>query len=96
MVQDWLESIADKRLLDSETTDERMAAFERARESALEMQRVALKAASRELHKARRERRYDPADVDAVQADLDRVILGTKRSVLARPSKVIKMEREQR
>ena len=96
MVQDWLESIADKRLLDSETTDERMATFERARESALEMQRVALKAASRELHKARRERRYDPADVDAVQADLDRVILGTKRSVLARPSQVIKMEREQR
>lgn len=96
MVQNWLDSIAEKRLLDSETTDERMATFERARESALEMQRVALKAASRELHKARRERRYDPADVDAVQADLDRVILGTKRSVLARPSQVIKMEREQR
>lgn len=92
MVQEWLNSITEQRLQDPESTDERMAAFERARESAIEMQKVALKAASSELHRARRERQYNPADVDAVQADLDRLIVASKRNVLARPSQMVKWE----
>ena len=41
---------------------------------------------SRELQQARRERRYNPSDVDAVLADLDRLILARDRKALTGPS----------
>ena len=44
------------------------------------------RAASRELQQARRERKYNPADVDAVIADLDRLILARDRKALTAPS----------
>ena len=86
MVQEWLDSIAEKRLQDPEGSEERKQAFKRARAGALQMQEVALRAASRELQQARRERQYNPADVDAVLADLDKLILARDRSALAAPS----------
>ena len=39
-----------------------------------------------ELQQARRERQYNPADVDAVLADLDKLILARDRNALAAPS----------
>ena len=61
-------------------------AFDRARAGAAQLQEVALRAASRELQQARRERKYNPADVDAVLADLDRLILARNRKALTAPS----------
>ena len=86
MVQEWLDSIAEKRLQDPEGSEERKEAFLRARAGAVQMQEVALRAASRELQQARRERRYNPSDVDAVLADLDRLILARDRKALTGPS----------
>ncbi|MEH0147775.1 sodium:proton antiporter [Corynebacterium sp. Q4381] len=91
IVQDWLDSVAERRVMDPEGSKERKEAFLRAREGALEMQQVAFKAASHELQKARRERRYNPADVDAVLADLDNLIMASQRSALANPSKMMRM-----
>lgn len=95
MVQEWLDSIAEKRLQDPEGSEERKEAFKRARTGALQMQEVALRAASRELQQARRERQYNPADVDAVLADLDKLILARDRSALATPSTMVKWEPEE-
>ena len=95
MVQEWLDSIAEKRLQDPEGSEERKEAFKRARAGAAQMQEVALRAASRELQQARRERQYNPADVDAVLADLDKLILARDRSALAAPSTMVKWEPEE-
>ena len=86
MMQERLNSIAEQRLQDPEGSEERKAAFDRARAGAAQLQEVALRAASRELQQARRERRYNPADVDAVLADLDRLILARDRKALTAPS----------
>ena len=86
MVQEWLNSFAEKRLQDPEGSEERKEAFKRAHAGAMQMQEVALRAASRELQRARRERRYNPSDVDAVLADLDRLILARDRKALTGPS----------
>ncbi|WP_311196719.1 cation:proton antiporter domain-containing protein [Corynebacterium sanguinis] len=86
MMQERLDSIAEQRLQDPEGSEERKAAFDRARAGAAQLQEVALRAASRELQQARRERKYNPADVDAVIADLDRLILARDRKALTAPS----------
>ncbi|WP_258562747.1 hypothetical protein [Corynebacterium sanguinis] len=86
MMQERLDSIAEQRLQDPEGSEERKAAFDRARAWAAQLQEVALRAASRELQQARRERKYNPADVDAVIADLDRLILARDRKALTAPS----------
>lgn len=86
MVQEWLDSIAEKRLQDPEGSEERKEAFLRARAGAVQMQDVALRAAGCRLQRARRERRYNPSDVDAVLADLDRLILARNRKALIGPS----------
>lgn len=88
MVQEWLDGIAERRLHDPEGSVERKRAFIRAREGASKMQEIALRAASEELQRARRERQYNPADVDAVLADLDKLIMARKRNALANPSAV--------
>lgn len=88
MVQEWLDGIAERRLQDPEGSVERKRAFIRAREGASKMQEIALRAASAELQRARRERQYNPADVDAVLADLDKLIMARKRNALANPSEV--------
>lgn len=93
MIQERLDSIAEQRLQDPEGADERKAAFDRARAGAVQLQEVALRAASRELQRARRERQYNPADVDAVLADLDRLILSRERNALAAPSRIWEPER---
>ena len=41
MVQEWLDSIAEKRLQDPEGSEERKEAFKRARAGAVQMQEVA-------------------------------------------------------
>lgn len=89
MVQQWLDSIAERRLQDPEGTEERKEAFMRARAGATKMQDLALRAASQELQRARRERRYNPADVDAVLADLDKLIMARERNALAKPSQMV-------
>lgn len=86
MMQERLDSIAEQRLQDPEGSEERKAAFDRARAGAAQLQEVALRAASRELQQARRERKYNPADFDAVIADLDRLILARDRKARAAPS----------
>ena len=93
MIQERLDSIAEQRLQDPEGADERKEAFDRARAGAAQLQTVALRAASRELQQARRERRYNPADVDAVLSDLDRLILSRERNALAAPGKIWEPER---
>ncbi|MBC3178189.1 cation:proton antiporter [Corynebacterium lujinxingii] len=93
MIQERLDSIAEQRLQDPEGSEERKAAFNRARAGAAQLQTVALRAASRELQQARRERQYNPADVDAVLADLDRLILSRERNALAAPSRIWEPER---
>ena len=90
MMQERLDSIAEQRLQDPEGSEERKAAFDRARAGAAQLQEVALRAASRELQQARRERRYNPSDVDAVLADLDRLILARDRKALTGPSSLWK------
>ena len=85
MVQEWLEALANRRQVDPEGARERREAFERARAAASEMQHIALQAATNELQRARRERRYNPADVDAVLADLDRLMIARERDALASP-----------
>lgn len=89
MVQQWLDSIAERRLQDPEGTEQRKEAFMRARAGAIKMQDLALRAASEELQRARRERRYNPADVDAVLGDLDKLIMARERNALAKPSQMV-------
>lgn len=94
MIQDWLATLADRRTADPERTKERREALARARTAAAEMQKIALEAATAELQKARTERRYNPADVDAVLDDIDRIVIGNERSALASPRQVIERKRE--
>lgn len=54
------------------------------RAQAIEVQNMALAAATAELEKARTERRYNPADVDAVLAELDVMVFAAERDALAR------------
>ena len=60
----------------------------RARHAATEMQHIALAAATDELQKARMERRYNPADVDAVLDEIDRISIANERSALASPTSI--------
>ena len=92
MVQEWFDSIAERRMQDPEGSKERKEQFLRARAGAAKMQEIALRAASRELQKARRERKYNPADVDAVLADLDKLIMARERVALANPSQMVEWE----
>ena len=94
MIQDWLATLADRRTADPEGAKERREALARARTAAAEMQKIALEAATAELQKARTERRYNPADVDAVLDDIDRIVIGNERSALASPRQVIERKRE--
>ncbi|WP_181194519.1 hypothetical protein [Corynebacterium wankanglinii] len=55
------------------------------RAQAIEVQNMALAAATAELEKARTERRYNPADVDAVLAELDVMVFAAERDALAPP-----------
>ena len=92
MVQEWFDSIAERRMQDPEGSKERKEQFLRARAGAAKMQEIALRAASRELQRARRERKYNPADVDAVLADLDKLIMARERVALANPSQMVEWE----
>ena len=94
MVQEWFDSIAERRMQDPEGSKERKEQFLRARAGAAKMQEIALRAASRELQRARRERTYNPADVDAVLADLDKLIMARERGALASPSQMVKWDGE--
>lgn len=46
---------------------------------------MALASATAELEQARSERRYNPADVDAVLAELDAMVFAAERDALAPP-----------
>ncbi len=94
MVQEWLGVLAERRTSDPEGAKERRQALARARTAAAEMQQVALEAATAELQKARVERRYNPADVDAVLDELDRIAIASERSALASPQQVIGRKQE--
>lgn len=89
MVQEWLDASAERRQVDPEGTKERRQAFERARAAAIDMQHIALAAATAELERARRERRYNPADVDVVLAELDRMVIAAERDALASPGQML-------
>ena len=70
------------------TAEDRKQKFQQVRLAAADMQQIALAAASQELQRARRERKYNPADVDAVRADLDRLIVAGRRNALMSPRDV--------
>lgn len=71
MVQEWLDALAERRHVGKESSRERREAFEQACADAIEVQTMALASATAELENARTERRYNPADVDAVLAERD-------------------------
>lgn len=85
---------AARRHVGPEGSRERREAFERACAAAIEVQNMALAAATAELEQARSERRYNPADVDAVLADLDKLIMARERGALASPSQMVKWDGE--
>lgn len=89
MVQEWLNLMAEKRHVDPEGSKERRKAFAQARQAAADMQRVALEAATAEMQQARRERRYNPADVDAVLDEIDRMVIASERDAFASPGQMI-------
>lgn len=89
MVQEWLNLMAEKRHVDPEGSKERRKAFAQARQAAAEMQRIALEAATAEMQQARRERRYNPADVDAVLDEIDRMVIASERDAFASPGQMI-------
>lgn len=88
MVQQWLDALAERRQVNPEGSRERREAFERAA-AAIEVQYIALAAATAELEKARRERRYNPADVDAVLDELDLMVVAAERDALAPPPQML-------
>lgn len=92
MAQEWFDSIAERRVQDPEGSKQRKEQFVRARAGAFKMQELALRAASNELQQARQERRYNPADVDAVLADLDKLIMARERGALANPSQMVQWQ----
>lgn len=89
MVQEWLNLMAEKRDVDPEGSKERRKAFAQARQAAAEMQRIALEAATAEMQQARRERRYNPADVDAVLDEIDRMVIASERDAFASPGQML-------
>ena len=89
MVQIWLGEFAERRHVDPEGAKERRQAFARARKAASELQRIVLQAATEELQKARDERRYNPADVDAVLDEIDRLVIASERDALASPGQMV-------
>lgn len=89
MVQEWLDALAERRKVDPDGSKERREAFERAAAAAIEVQHIALAAATAELEKARSERRYNPADVDAVLAELDLMVVAAERDALAPPRNIL-------
>lgn len=85
MVQEWLDALAERRHVGPEGSRERREALERACATAIEAQNMALASATAELEQARSERRYNPADVDAVLAELDAMVFAAERDALAPP-----------
>ncbi|GAB3076704.1 cation:proton antiporter [Corynebacterium aquatimens] len=85
MVQEWLDTLAERRQADPEGSRQRRESFLRARKAAADMQRIALEAATAELQSARKERQYNPADVDAVLEELDRMVIAKDRHSLSMP-----------
>ena len=85
MVQEWLDALAVRRHVQPEGAKQRREALEAASTAAIEVQNMALAAATAELEKARTERRYNPADVDAVLAELDVMVFAAERDALAPP-----------
>lgn len=85
MVQEWLDALAARRHVHPEGAKQRREALEAASTAAIEVQNMALAAATAELEKARTERRYNPADVDAVLAELDVMVFAAERDALAPP-----------
>ena len=79
---------AARRHVGPEGSRERGEAFERACAAAIEVQNMALAAAIAELEQARSERRYNPADVDAVLAELDAMVFVAERDALAPPRRL--------
>ena len=89
IVQQWLDKLSQSHEEeDPETAEDRKQKFQQVRLAAADMQQIALAAASQELQRARRERKYNPADVDAVRADLDRLIVAGRRNALMSPRDV--------
>lgn len=85
MVQEWLDALAVRRHVHPEGAKQRREALEAASTAAIEVQNMALAAATAELEKARTECRYNPADVDAVLAELDVMVFAAERDALAPP-----------
>ncbi len=79
--------------MDPEGAKERRQAFARARKAAADLQRIALQAATEELQKARGERRYNPADVDAVLDEIDRLVLASEREDLEYPGQMVEWQK---
>ena len=89
IVQQWLDKLSQSHEEeDPETAEDRKQKFQQVRLAAADMQQIALAAASQELQRARCERKYNPADVDAVRADLDRLIVAGRRNALMSPREV--------
>lgn len=88
VVQEWLDALAERRQVGKESSRERREAFEQACAAAIEVQNMALAAATAELENARTERRYNPADVDAVLAELDAMVFAAERDALAPPRRL--------
>lgn len=89
MVQEWLDAVSQRRSSDADGAKGRREAYLRARAAAKQLQHIAVQAAADELQQARTERRYNPADVDAVLAEIDRIALAHQRSALASPQHII-------
>lgn len=88
MVQEWLDALAERRHVGPERSRERGEALERASTAAIEVQNIVLASATAELEKARDERRYNPADVDSVIAELDAMVFAAERDALAPPRRL--------
>ena len=95
MIQAWLGEFAEQRQVDPEGAKERRQAFARARKAAADLQRIALQAATEELQRARGEQRYNPAHVDAVLDDIDRMMIASERDALATPSQMVARRRDE-
>ena len=75
MVQEWLDALTERRHVHPEGAKQRREALETA-------------SATAELEKARSERRYNPADVDAVLEELDVMVVAAERDALASPRRL--------
>ncbi|WP_175934332.1 hypothetical protein [Corynebacterium sp. Marseille-P4321] len=88
LAPEWQDALAERRHVGKESSRERREAFEQACAAAIEVQNMALAAATAELENARTERGYNPADVDAVLAELDTMVFAAERDALAPPRRL--------